>query len=34
LIDSAIGDEAVVDKILHGMDMVERLSQRPAGQSR
>jgi cytidylate kinase len=34
LIDSAIGDEAVVDKILHGIDMVERLSQRPAGQSR
>jgi cytidylate kinase len=34
LIDSAIGDEAVVDRILHGMDMVERLSQRSAGQSR
>ena len=34
LIDSAIGDEGVVDRILHGVDMVERLSQRSAGQSR
>jgi cytidylate kinase len=34
LIDSAIGDEGVVDRILHGIDMVERLSQRSAGEPR
>ena len=31
LISSAIGDEAVIDGILHGVEVVEHLSQRSAG---
>jgi cytidylate kinase len=31
LINSSIGDEAVVDRILHGIEVVEELSQRAAG---
>jgi cytidylate kinase len=34
LIDSAVGDERVVDRIMDGIDMVERLSQRSECQSR
>ena len=33
LVDSSIGDDGVVDRILDGIDMVERLSQRSAAQS-
>lgn len=34
LINSAIGDEVVVDRILHGIEVVEQLSQRSAGAPR
>ena len=34
LINSAIGDEVVVDRILHGIEVVEQLSQQSAGAPR